>query len=157
MKARQTIYHPNGKGTGSALRLELRPADGDIEGYIEFRIAPQLGLTTVHAFDWPNAISARLYMTDLAHVMNVLRGCEESICDGKGLYCLTISYSMIVKFEHRIEPVPGYLLEFFKRPHDGEERRVRFFFSRTEAVALSLLIEQSLVYVVFGDPLATNW
>ena len=27
-----TMYHPNGKGTGSAIRLELHPAHDDIAG-----------------------------------------------------------------------------------------------------------------------------
>ena len=36
-----TIYHPNGKGTGSAVKMELHPAHGVVAGSMFVTLAPQ--------------------------------------------------------------------------------------------------------------------
>ena len=37
-----SMYKPNGRCTGSAIKLSLHPAEGEREGYIKLRIANQL-------------------------------------------------------------------------------------------------------------------
>ena len=158
-RARKVFYHPNGKGTGAALQLELHPAHEDIEGSVFLTLAPQKSIgmktdtDTVHpTFDWRNAICLKLGLMDLAQILQVLRGMQESLADGKGLFHRSAGASAVIKFEHRIEPAAGYLLEASKKPLVGELRRVTFFFRPAEAFACALMLEQSLMYVAFGIP-----
>ena len=158
-RTRKVFYHPNGKGTGSALQLELHPAHEDIEGSVFLTMAPQrtIGMRTtddtVHpTFDWRNAVCLKLDLMDLAQILQVMRGVQESLADGKGLFHRSSNASVIIKFEHRIDPVPGYMLDVSKKPLTGELHRVCFFFRPAEAFACALMLEQSLVYVAFGIP-----
>ena len=80
-RTRKVFYHPNGKGTGSALQLELHPAHEDTEGSIFLTVAPQrtIGMRTaddtVHpTFDWRNAVCLKLDLMDIAQILQVLRG-----------------------------------------------------------------------------------
>ena len=158
-RTRKVFYHPNGKGTGSALQLELHPAHEDTEGSIFLTMAPQrtIGMRTaddtVHpTFDWRNAVCLKLDLMDLAQILQVLRGVQESLADGKGLFHRSSNASAVIKFEHRIEPVPGYLLDVSKKQLAGDLQRVSFFFRPAEAFACALMLEQALVYVAFGIP-----
>ena len=158
-RTRKVFYHPNGKGTGSALQLELHPAHEDTEGSVFLTMAPQrtIGMRTaddtIHpTFDWRNAVCLKLDLMDLAQILQVLRGVQESLADGKGLFHRSSNASAIIKFEHRIEPVPGYLLDVSKKPLTGDLLRVNFFFRPAEAFACALMLEQALVYVAFGIP-----
>ena len=153
-RTRKVFYHPNGKGTGSALQLELHPAHEDTEGSVFLTMAPQrtIGMRTaddtVHpTFDWRNAVCLKLDLMDLAQVLQVLRGVQESLADGTGLFHRSSNASAIIKFEHRIEPVPGYLLDVSKKPLTGDLMRVSFFFRPAEAFACALMLEQAPVYV----------
>ena len=158
-RTRKVFYHPNGKGTGSALQLELHPAHEDMEGSIFLTMAPQrtIGMrtaddTVLPTFDWRNAVCLKLDLMDLAQILQVLRGVQESLADGKGLFHRSSNASAVIKFEHRIEPVPGYLLDVSKKPLAGDLQRVSFFFRPAEAFACALMLEQALVYVAFGIP-----
>ena len=75
-RTRKVFYHPNGKGTGSALQLELHPAHEDTEGSVFLTMAPQrtIGIRTaddtVHpTFDWRNAVCLKLDLMDLAQIL----------------------------------------------------------------------------------------
>jgi len=158
-RTRKVFYHPNGKGTGSALQLELHPAHEDTEGSVFLTVAPQRTIgkrmadDTVHpTFDWRNAVCLKLDLMDLAQILQVLRGVQESLADGKGLFHRSANASAVIKFEHRIEPVPGYLLDVSKKPLTGDVSRVSFFFRAAEAFACALMLEHALVYVAFGIP-----
>lgn len=149
------MYHPNARGTGSAMKLELAPAEGGIDGSISVTLAPQVSVgssVTNPGFDWTKSVSVNLNIFELARFIQVLRGMEESIEDGKGLFQRTTTANMVVKFEHHIEPVPGYLLDVFAKPYDGDVKRVWFNLRKEEALALLILIEQSLSMLAFGVP-----
>lgn len=152
-----TIYHPNGKGTGSAVKMELHPAHGVVAGSMFVTLAPQktIGERTAESiiapmFDWNRAICLKMDIVELTQIIQVLRGCQESIEDGKGLFHRSTEASAVIKFEHRIEPVPGYMLDVCKRPTDGELTRVSFFFRPVEAATLGLALEGSMVELAFG-------
>lgn len=158
-----TMYHPNGKGTGSALRLELHPARPNADGSILATIAPQktVGMSngtehTFPTFDWEKAIRLKLDYLDLTEILQVLRGYCESIADGKGLFHRTTTANMVIKFEHRIEPVCGYMLDVARRPNGGEIERVSFFMRQTEALALSEMIANAMLYVTMGIPMVNE-
>lgn len=149
-----TMYHPNGKGTGSALRLELHPARPDAEGSILATIAPQKSPTPAPSFDWDNSIAVRLGILDLAKVLQVFRGQYESIDDGKVIYHRTANGCTVVRLEHRIEPFSGYVLAVSHRPNGGDTVRLIFAMTYDEAFALSEAIGHAMLYVSFGVPVA---
>lgn len=158
---RCTICHPHPAGKGSALRLELHPAHDRVAGYILAEIAPQksaasaAGEVPVFAtFDWSRKLSMKLCVGDLAQMVMVFRGMQESIADGKGLFQRTTTANRIVRFSHMIEPRPGYLLEVSNQPHGGELEKVHIVIRPEEAVWLSLAIEASMGALVFGVPTA---
>lgn len=150
-----TMYHANARGTGTALRLELHQARLDVEGSILATIAPQkVQQPHVASFDWDGAISVRLELLDLAKILQVFRGRYESINDGKGLYHFTTNGCKVVRLEHRIEPVGGYVLSISYRPYGGETVCLVFAMTDDEAFALAEAIDHAMLYVAFGVPFA---
>ena len=149
-----TICHANARGTGTALRLELHPANTDSDGSILATIAPQNAMKPVASFDWNNSISVRLRLMDLAKILQVFRGNYESIDDGKGFYHRTINGFTVVRLYHRIEPIGGYVLDVAHKPNDGETVRLVFSMTYDEAFALAEAIDHAMLYVAFGVPFA---
>jgi hypothetical protein len=158
------LYHANGKGTGSAMKMELYPLKiGNLDsGAIYATIARQSSLgdrrstpPIYPSFDWDNALKVKLDFTDLAKALQVLRGETESIDDGKGLFHRYADKCQVIKFRHMIEPVCGYSLEvhetFIDDKHVNESTE-RIFLSNAEALGLSLAIEHSFAAIAFGDP-----
>jgi len=150
--SRLTYYHANGKGTGSALAIELHPAHDEVAGHFTAILAPQKTPpeASLPTFDWDNAVVVKLGVSDICEMLQVLRGYAESIEDGRGLFHRTREASIVIRFSHVIEPRPGYMLEIGKTT-DGETRTLRIMLSPSEALALSLAIETSVSRIVFGD------
>jgi hypothetical protein len=135
-RPRKTFYHPNAKGTGTALRLELHPAHEETEGSIFATLASQRSVTertadggvSFASFDWTNAICLKLDLMDLAQMLDVFHGLRESAGEGKGLFHRSANATAVIRLEHNLEPVEGYLLDVSKKK-TGEEaaRRLHFF------------------------------
>lgn len=163
-RPRLSYYHANAKGTGSAINFELHPAHwasgACVEGslFVSFAAQKTVGVrngaeTVFPSFDWKNKITFRLIMSDISQMLMVFRGMQESIADGKGLFHRSARYSTVIKFEHRIEPYPGYVLEVYRKSIDGADQQHAFIsFSPAEALGLSLAIEQSMGVIAFGLP-----
>jgi len=163
-RPRLSYYHANTKGTGSAINFELHPAHWSSGVYVEgslfvtFANQKTVGVrngaeTVFPSFDWKNKITFRLIMSDISQMLMVFRGMQESIADGKGLFHHSARYNTMIKFEHRIEPYPGYILEVYRKSLDGNDQHHAFIsFSPAEAVGLSLAIEQSMGVIAFGIP-----
>ena len=149
-----SLYHANGKGTGSALTVGLRPASAEQEGALFVGIAPQERAkdNPFPRFDWEKEVVERLDFADVCAIVEVLRGESESIADGAGLFHRSPSAATAIRFRHVIEPVPGYMLEILRRWTDGEERNARFFLTSHEATGLCLAIEASIGVMCFGVP-----
>jgi hypothetical protein len=146
------LYHPNSKGTGSALSVELVPATINAGGRIVLNLRPQN--ESILKFDEDERIVVRLDVFDVAEFLKVFRGCEESIADGKGLFHRTTDANFVIKLEHRIEPRPGYLLELSTKENnpEGLTWRYQFFINPSEAIVLNEIFSSSLVYMAFGIP-----
>ena len=157
-RPRLSYYHANARGTGAAVNFELHPATLEAEGSILMEIAAQNspgkvaadGAAMLPRFDWGEKIAVRLCMPDLCGLLQVLRGYYESIADGRGLFHRTMEANIKIAFWHRIDPIPGYVLEVYAKPHDGDERRASITFSPSEAVGLCCAIEMSMGRVAFG-------
>jgi hypothetical protein len=150
------------------MKLELYPARvGDPDsGAIYATIARQSSLgdrrstpPIYPSFDWDNALKVKLDFTDLAKVLQVLRGETESIEDGKGLFHRYADKYQLIKFRHIIEPVCGYSLEVSETSTDADaqtsDRKAYIFLSSAEALGLSLAIEHSFAAIAFG--VADGW
>lgn len=157
--AADPYYHANAKGTGSAIKFELHPAHDDTPGSIFVSLAMQKTVGTLQGgtqifptFDWKNRISLKLDRTDLSQILQVLRGMQESILDGKGLYHTSPTGNSIIKFAHQIDPRPGYMLSVWKKLPSGEQMNAYFIFDVNEAFTLMLALERAMMYVCFGIP-----
>ena len=147
--AKLTMYHANAKSTGSALSLELVPAANEVEGGIVWRLAPQKSGSAT--FDWMRSVEAKLHLVELADVLRVFRGEQESIADGKGLFIRRDRNYTVVRLRHTLEPCQGYEIAMIDRDlASGVVRDCRFWLTCSEAVALCCAVEQSFARVAFG-------
>ena len=158
MNNKFNIYHANGKGTGTALRLEVIPADKAMQGHLYLTLAPQgeMGanegdVRTFPTFAWDKSICLRLGALDLGHVLSVFRGYEESIADGKGLIHLTTEVKTRFTLEHVVEPTPAYRMFAVSKRQDGSEKKVGILLTPREAMVLEAAITSSMGRICFGD------
>lgn len=159
-----TMYHPNAKGTGSALKLELHPAHDDTAGSIMATIATQMttgnciGAVPVYPrFDWEGAITVKLDFTDISKMLQVFRGECESLEDGRGLFHLSTRGTTKIMLRHLVEPIYGYMLEVYRTMRDSErdsdDSNAHIFLSPSEALGLTTAIESSMGVICFGIPM----
>ena len=154
-----TMYHPNSKGTGSAIRLELHPAHDDTAGSIMATIATQLttgnctgSMPVYPKFAWDGAITVKLDFTDISKMLQVFRGECESIEDGRGLFHKSTRGTTKITLRHIVEPIHGYMLEFYRKTSE-EDSNARIFLLPSEALGLATAIESSMGVICFGIPM----
>ena len=154
------IYHPNGKGTGGAAKIDLHPAHDASAGCLMLKLANQCavggqsgGATQFARFDWENAISVKLDFNDICAILQVFGGECESLCDGHGLYHRTARASTKIAMRHIIDPRPGYSLDLYRTSSDGSEGRTHLMFSQAEAEGLRAAIMGSMSTICFGIPM----
>ena len=155
-----TMYHPNGEGTGSAIRLELHPAHDDTAGSImatfatQLTIGDRLGAVPVYPrFDWEGAITVKLDFTDISKMLQVFRGEFESLEDGRGLFHKSTRGTTKITLRHIVEPINGYMLEVYRKTSGSEDSNARIFLSPYEALGLATAIESSMGVICFGIPM----
>lgn len=161
MKGVLSIYHPNGRGTGSALKMSIVPASNKCEGEVWMVAARQSPAAKYQTrFNWDDAICASLGPVDAARLLMVFRGECESVNDGAGIFirfpgekCDAVK----VTLRHVVEPVAGYVFEFFHsfredggKGAEAKTETVRVFLVAAEALAISLALEQSMRLLAFG-------
>lgn len=151
-RAHDDYIHANQKGTGGACRFSLHPAHGENPGAIFLEIAMQLTIEPFPRFDWGNRIVVKFDRADLVQILKVLKGHQETIADGRGLFHRTARANTVIKFSHQSEPRQGYMLSVSRKNAEGELRNAWFMFDMDEAFALMLALEQSVLYVCHGIP-----
>ena len=157
----QAFYHPNGKGGGAAIKLELHPAHDDVDGSIMLRMANQCavgnrnGETPTYArFDWQRAICVKLDFNDLCKMLQVFRGECESIDGDHGLYHQTARTMTKIQLRHLVEPVSGYSLEIYRNLREGGDgAHGHFMLTTAEATGLCEAIAGSMSVICFGIPM----
>lgn len=159
------FYHANQKGSGSAVKMDLHPAQDGKDGCIMLTIANQRTVGDRHAptptfstFDWESSIHVKLDFSDITQMLQVFRGERESINDGKGLYHRSAKGATSIRLAHLIEPIPGYMLDICRKL-EGESDdaiRARMLFSPAEALGLHDAIAGSMYLICFGIPIFTN-
>ena len=156
-RPRLEFYHPNGKGTGCAMVIKLRPADATQDGFIVVSFANQLTVgnptgdnPTFPKFDWDNRVDVVLDFNDLCAILQVLRGETESFHEYK-------ECCQRIHLRHLIDPVCGYSFEVFEesKANGGEEKRVHMLLSPAESLGILESIAGSMYLIAFGSPYAT--
>lgn len=153
-------YRANGKGTGSAVKISLHPAHDDVAGSVFATVAMQRSVGSMQGtmpiyptFDWQNGICVKLDRADLSQILQVLRGMQESIQEGRGLFHRSNVGTTVIRFSHQIDPNPGYLLSLSRKGvNQVETTNAFYFFDMNEAFTLMLALERSILYVCFGIP-----
>ncbi len=154
------LYHPNSKGMGGAMEMDLRPAVNRKEGHIMMKLAKQktVGVRkgdnpTFSTFDWEHKLCVKLGFNDLCKILQVMRGECETIDDGKGLLHRSKTGATRINFRHLCEPVHGYSLDVSRKGLDDKEiQSAHIFITASEALGIGLALEQSMVAVCFGVP-----
>lgn len=141
-KPKMIISHPNFKSTGSRLIVSITPATDEKEGGLTLRLQKQV---SDHIWDVDNESYIDLNQIDIAKFVAVMRGYNESIDDGKGIWYRTDTSYCHARFLHKIEPMPGYTLTI-----DNGNGPVSIHLSECEAIALYEVMQVALYRVVFG-------
>lgn len=119
------IAHPNSKGTGCKLTMQLNPVSDDAEGSLTLYFQNQCGVGIFCEDDYG---SITLSFSEVGELLGVLMGWVETVYDGKGFF----DGNTRLTFTHKIDPVAGYLFEF-----TTETQRYHIFLSNSEAIALT--------------------
>lgn len=157
------IYHPNGKGTGCAFRMNLHPAHDDRDGCIMVSFANQnsvgnrqAAVPTYPTFDWKNKVSVKLDFSDICKIIQVLRGTSAGLEDGRGLYHRSAKFATKITLKHIMEPVEGFMLGVYRAPAlktvAEPEQSARILLNTWEALGIALAFENSIGVVCFGIP-----
>lgn len=154
------FFHPNGKGTGCAVEMNLHPAHDRVDGSIMVKVANQMTVGDIRGpnpifprFDWENAVCVKLDFSDLCRMLQVFRGECEELENGKGVYHRTARSLTKIVLRHLVEPVQGYSFELYRTPTQGEETRTHILFSPWEALGIAEAIAGSMAVISFGIPM----
>lgn len=153
------FFHPNAKGTGCAVEMNLHPAHDLVDGSIMVRVANQMtvgdrmaAIPTFPRFDWENPVCVKLDFSDLCKILQVFRGECESLENDQGLVHRSPSGMTRIVLRHLVDPVAGYSFEIYRTPPQGEEMRTHIFFRPWEALGLCEAIAGSMSVISFGIP-----
>ena len=158
------IYHPNGKGTGCAMVMKLRPADATQDGFVVVSFANQMTVgnptgdnPTFPKFDWENEVDVVLDFNDLCAILQVLRGETESIREGRGIFHKYNECCQKIQMRHLIDPVCGYSFDVLETSANGsDEKRMHMLLSRAESLGICESIAGSMYLIAFGVPRLSN-
>lgn len=142
------IHHANSHGNGSMLTVV--PVVG--EGFI-FTLNPQNSEGAAFAsFDHEKPASFLVTFAEIGELLGVFRGMQESVRDGKGLYCRGELYASVMKLRHEVEPIHGYRLSVAIKAVGGsdETKTCEILLTTYEAMSLMLAIEGSMGRVFLG-------
>ncbi len=157
------IYHPNGKGTGCAFRMNLYPAQENRDGCIMVSFANQnsvgdrrAAVPTYPTFDWKNKVSVKLDFSDICKMIQVLRGTSEGLDGEMGLFHRSAKFATKITLKHITEPIEGFEFGVYRAPAlktvSEPEQSARILLTPWEALGIALAFENSIGVVCFGVP-----
>ncbi len=162
---RAIFYHPNGKGTGMALQLELRINRGEEQNYDCFFLemahqktasSMQNQLRQPATFDWENKATVKLSFRDICELQTVLEGFQKQAGNGQnGIYHQTESTTTLIGFKKSSER-KGYLLGLSRKSKGGRDLfNGHILLNEAEATGLRCLFQTALFYMVFHASIRT--
>ena len=155
------VYHPNGRGTGAAIRFNVEPATAEREGAVFFSIAAQNGTAgsspdrKFASFDWPNKTTVKLGFLEVAEVAMVLGGSAQALSHaGKdGIFHTSSTATTTIELKRSEDPSrPGFLLGVGRTPKSNPVARsfVSFAFRPAEAFGLRCALMAQMGELAFG-------
>ncbi len=160
------IYHPNGRGEGSAMRLEPRVNRHGEDRYNCFFLEMasqksaaqrQNGKTDYATFDWENKITVKLGFLDVGELLTVLEGKVPHVGgQRKGLYHASGIGNTLISFNRDAQRGSYYLTLSRKRNGDAHPLRIGIGLSDVEATGLRCLLQTGLFFVTFPSLLKRN-
>ncbi|HMP72695.1 MAG TPA: hypothetical protein PKE55_05465 [Kiritimatiellia bacterium] len=154
------FYHPNSKGTGSALRLEPRLNRDDADRYNCFFIEMarqktparrEGGKMVAATFDWDQKITVKLSFMDVAELLTVAEGRAARVGgERNGLYHATGKGNTLISFQRNPEQGTFFLGLSAKRGAE-EANKVCITLSETEVTGLRCLFQTGLFFVTFSS------
>jgi hypothetical protein len=157
------LYHQNGRGTGSALRLELRLNRPGEDRYNCFFlelaaqktcVQRQNGDTQPATFDWERKVTVKLDFIDVCEFLTVLEGRAAKIGGERGgLYHAAGGDNTLISFQRNAEQRTYYLGVSKKRDKDDSPQKVGMTLSEVEATGLRCLFQTGLFYITFSGAL----
>ena len=153
------FYHPNPKGTGSALRVEPRINSTGEDRYNCFflEMAAQKstagrrgGDSEFATFDWDNKIVVKLGFLDISEILMVLEGRAMKVGGNRsGLYHASQQGNTLIALA-RQEERQNYFLSLSRKPNGASEaQRIGIALSDVEATGLRCLFQTGLFFVTF--------
>ena len=159
---RLTFYHPNSKGTGSAMQLELRMNRENEDRYDCFflEMAHQKSSAngangqrrTPATFDWANKVTVKMDFMDICEFLCVLEGRKPQAGNGKGgIYHQAPGTNTLISLSRSDERTGYYLGVSKKNTKDGESIfKGHMLLTESEALGLRCVLQTSLFFLVFG-------
>lgn len=155
------FYHPNAKGTGSAIRFTVEPATAQREGAVRMAVAKQATIASYAdpssraTFDWAGACNVRLAVVEAAEVLMVFGGQASVLTHAgrDGLYHNAPAWTASVTMKRSEDPNrPGFILGVGVTPKaDPNARQYRTFaFWPSEAFALRAALLAKFGELAFG-------
>lgn len=158
------FFHPNPKGSGSAIKFELKPATSSQDGVIMVTGMNQQTIGNLRGpipvfpkFNWDDRIVVKLGFEDLSKMLEVLRGVREALNDGAGI-CHTISgCNTRISLTHSTRIGSEYIFELYRNWNfKPGERSFRIVFESFEAVGIEAAITGAMTFISFGIPKEDN-
>lgn len=153
-----SIYHPNPRGTGSAVRLEPRINRDGEDRYNCFFLEMAAQQTTAkgeqsagHAtFDWETKITVKLGFNDVCEWLLALEQRQESLGPkGKGLYHATAQGNTLIDFRWQPDR-ENYLLSISRKRNGATSpQRIAIALTQAEAIGIRCLLQTGLFFVTF--------
>ncbi len=153
------FYHPNGKGTGSAMRIEPRINRSDEDRYNCFFLelaaqkstaGPRSAGGEFATFDWDNKIVVKLGFLDVSEILMVLEGKAKQVGGQRnGLYHASAQGNTLISLARQEERQNFFLSLSRKRSGASEPQRVSIALSDAEATGLRCLLQTGLFFVTF--------
>lgn len=157
------LYHQNGRGTGSALRLELRLNRAGEHRYNCFFlematqktcVQRQNGETQPATFDWERKVTVKLDFIDVCELLTVLEGRAGKVGgERSGLYHTAGGANTLIGFQRNAEQHTYYLGLSKKRDKDETPQKIGMTLSEVEATGLRNLFQTGLFYITFNGAL----
>lgn len=150
VRAELVLCHIDDEGTGSAVKFAVVPASCYETGGLKVTFALEDG----GVIDWEgSSVEVLMEFEDVAKLLGVLRGESERI------ELMFRSYDKEIKdtspcelsFKHELEPISGYRFDVYEKYGDNlEPTHWSFLLTNSEAMGLSIALENSMSAIAFG-------